>query len=116
MVIFQSEADLLAKLATHDELVRRCASGQLTFDRFCEEYGNFYGFFALDGHESDEEERALLERYYARIEPHRIIAYDILGLVCSEDNAQRDSYKQAGRFGSGEAVARMRKLKLEGSR
>src|SRR5690349_6558281 len=99
MVIFASETDLIQKLNEHDALVRGCVAGQLSFDEFCKRYNDFYPFYALDGHESDEEERALLEKYEARIEPHRVIAEDILGRLCSEADAQRDIYRQAGRFG-----------------
>ena len=111
MLMFESEARLLETLTTHDALVRECVDGQLSFDAFCEEYHDFYAFYALDGHESDEEERALLDKHEARIEPHRVIAEDILGLVCSEEDAERDSYQRAGRFGSVEAVQRMRRVK-----
>lgn len=110
MVIFESEADLVAKLNEHDELVRRCASGELTFDEFCDRYSNFYAFYALDGHESDAEERALLEKHEVRIEPHRVIAFEILGKLCSDRDAVLESYRMAGRFGSTEAVERLRRV------
>ncbi|MBX3628153.1 MAG: hypothetical protein KF892_24295 [Rhizobacter sp.] len=113
MVIFESEAALVAALSLHDDLIRQCASGQLSFDEFCEKYEDFYAFHALDGHESDEQELALLEKYEARIEPHRIIAVEILGQVCSDENAKLEIYKKAGRFGSEEAVSRLRGIKLQ---
>ena len=112
MEIFESEADLLNELSVHDELVRRCASGQLSFDVFCEQYHDFYAFYALDGHESDAEERLLLEKYASRIDPHRIVAEEILGRVCSDADAELESYREAGRFGSAEAVARLKRLQL----
>ena len=110
MVIFESEHDLLRKLSEHDELVRLCTCGEISFDQFCEKYNDFYAFYALDGHESDEEELALLDKHDKRIEPHRIIAVDILGRVCSDHDAQLEIYKQAGRFGSVEAVERLRRV------
>ena len=112
MLMFASEAHLLETLSMHDELVRQCVGGHLSFDAFCERYQDFYAFFALDGHESDDEERALLEKYEARIEPHRIIGEDILGLVCTNEDAERESFQRAGRFGPIEAVERMRLIKL----
>jgi hypothetical protein len=112
MLMFKSEVDLLEALATHDELVRACVSGRLPFDTFCEKYHDFYAFYALDGHESDDEERLLFEKYADRIEPHRAIAEDVLGLVCSDEDAKREIYKQAGRFDSVEAVEKMRRIKL----
>lgn len=111
MVIFQSEADLLTTLTRYDELVRRCVRGDLPFEKFCQDYNDFYCYYALDGHESDEEELALLEKYDARIRPHRTIAL-ILGQVCSDEDAQREIYKQVGRFGSAEAVARIAQVQF----
>lgn len=110
MVIFESESDLLASLDRHDDLVRQCACGEKSFDDFCAEYHDYYAFCALDGHESDQEERALLEKYEKRIDVHRIVAEDILGGVCSDADAKLEIYQRAGRFGSEEAVRRLHDL------
>lgn len=107
MVMFKSESELLAVIAQHDELVRQCVRGELEFWQFCAQYKDFYWFYALDGHESDVEERAFFEKHEDRILPHRTIAYDILGRVCSDEDAEREIYKQAGRFGSAEATVRL---------
>ena len=108
MVIFESESALVAALDAHDALVRLCASGELTFEEFCERYNDFYDYYALDGHESDDEETALLEKYDLRIEPHRVIAYDIRGRLCADADANLPSYIESGRFGSKEAFARIK--------
>jgi hypothetical protein len=112
MEMFASESELLAAIERHDELVRSCVRGEIGFWEFCDVYHDFYAYFALDGHESDEEERLLLEKHAARIEPHRFIAYEILGKVCSEGDAGLESYKAAGRFGSQEAMERLRKVEF----
>ena len=112
MVIFQSEADLLNVISAHSDLVRRCLAGDLSFSAFCDQYNDFYAYYALDGHESDDEERALLLKYAHLIEPHRVIACDILGRVCSDADATLESYKQAGRFGSSDALERLRNVNL----
>lgn len=112
MVIFSSESDLLAQLDQHDDIVRQCVSGDITFAQFCDQYKNFYSFYALDGHESDEEELFLLEKHAARIRPHEVIAIDILAGVCSDEDAQREVYVKAGRFGSLEAVRRLALIEL----
>lgn len=112
MEIFDSGQSLVQALDVHDELVRRCVAGFISFDDFYAKYKDFYSYYALDGHESDQEERDLFEKYEARIEPHRVIAYDILGHVCSDSDAQLDSYKQAGRFGSAEALRLLAQVSL----
>ncbi|MET1078926.1 MAG: hypothetical protein ABWY06_13010 [Pseudomonas sp.] len=112
MEMFESESSLLDAIAAHDELVRRCVRGDISFDDFCREYNDFYAYYALDGHESDDEERELLLKHDAIIEPHRVIAYDILGRVCSDEDAQLEPYKQAGRFGSIEALRLLGHVRL----
>jgi uncharacterized protein YeaO (DUF488 family) len=41
MRMFASEADLQASLEHHDELVRQCAHGEVTWDSFCDRYNNY---------------------------------------------------------------------------
>ncbi|MDR3416493.1 MAG: hypothetical protein P4L83_09935 [Nevskia sp.] len=115
MKIFNSEEHLLKTIAEHDALVQQCASGVVSFSEFCEKYNDFYAHYALDGHESDGEERALLQKYEQIIEPHRMIAYEILGKVCSDSDAKLGSYQRAGRFGPAEAVVRLRQVRLGAS-
>ena len=112
MAIFDSEQDLLKALDLHDDLVRQCVAGNLSFDEFCAQYNDFYAYYALDGHESDLSERALFEKSTHRIRPHEFIAYDILGCVCSDTDAELVSYKLAGRFGSKEAIERLSRLQF----
>ena len=108
--MFTSEAELIDAIRAHDGLLKSLAAGELTFDEFCEKYHDFYAFYALDGHESDEDERALLTKHEVLIEPHRVVAEEILSLVCSDEDAEREIYKQAGRIGSAEAVRRIKSL------
>lgn len=110
MVIFESELDLIDSLDHHDALVHQCASGERSFDDFCTEYHDYYAYYALDGHESDEEERTLLKKHERRIEVHRIIAEEILGGVCSDEDAQLEICQRAGRFGSVEAIRKLREV------
>lgn len=108
--MFASEADLLEAIATHDRLLRELVAGRMNFDQFCSSYNDFYAFYALDEHESDEAERMLLKKHNALIEPHRIVAEEILWLVCADDDAEIESYKLAGRIGSAEAVRRIEQV------
>jgi hypothetical protein len=89
MVVFDSENDLVKYLDVHDDLIRRCASGLLSFWDFYEKYNNFYRYCALDGHESDEEERLLIDKYEPRILPHRIVAEEIFSIVCFYEDAKK---------------------------
>ena len=103
-----SESELLAALDHHDNLVRRCAAGELPFSEFCVSYDSFYSAYALDGHEYDLGGQALLAKLAARIAPHQAIAENILSRVCADADAAKDSYERAGRFGAAEAVKRLK--------
>ena len=113
MNIFQSETELLAVLDEHDGNVLRCARGEIGFWEFVETDGSFYGYYALDGHESDDNEQALFIKHEDRIETHRIIAEVILGGVCTEEDMKNPLYPQAGRFGPDVALQKLQRLARE---
>jgi hypothetical protein len=52
---------------TTTPLVQRCVSGGLSLDEFLRRYDDFPFAYALDGHESDEDEKDMLRRYATRI-------------------------------------------------
>jgi len=58
-----TEEELVDALNHHDELVRRCVSGRLSFEEFIAEYGSFGDLYALDGHESNPVELRLLASF-----------------------------------------------------
>jgi len=104
---YPSESQLVAALDHHDELVRLCAAGHLPFWDFCAAYDNFYWAYALDGHESDPAGQAVLDKFAARIAPHRELADTILANACSDAHAEKGSYGRLGHFGPEEAVVRL---------
>ena len=108
MPAFPSELELIAALDRSDELVRLCASGQLSFSEFCGNYDNFFWSYALDGHEAGPAGLAVLAKYAKRIAPHRAVAEDILAKVCSDADAATEAYSSSGRFGSAQAVVRLK--------
>ena len=101
------EAELLSVLDEHDQLMRDCAAEQISFQYFLNKYDNFYLAYALDGHESDSKEQSLFEKYENRIAPHRVVA-EILSFLCSDEDAVKDDYIEAGRYGSDEALRRLK--------
>ncbi|MGB7210311.1 MAG: hypothetical protein WBD27_16775 [Pyrinomonadaceae bacterium] len=106
--IFKSEEEFLRVVDKHDQLIQQCAQGIITFKDFLQKYDGFYGYYALDGHESDEDERSMFQRYEGRIRPHEEIAQEIFQFLCSDEDAARDIYIKAGRFGSSEGLRRLR--------
>ncbi len=113
MIMFKDESDLLELIAAHDRLVVQCASGALGFDTFMQKYDTFPMRCALDGHESDEEERQLLARHATRCTPHLRIWNEILTRVCAEEHAQKPEYARAGWLGRAEATKILRTIARE---
>ena len=112
MKVFNSELDLLQTIEAKNALIRQCIAGEIEFKEFCAKYNDFYTYYALDGHESDDEEQALFEKHENKIKPHRIVAYEVLGQLCSDDDAELESYKSMGRFGAVEALKRLKNVIL----
>ena len=54
--------------------------------------------------------RKLLEKHENRILPHREIAEKVLHGVCTDEDAKREIYIKANRFGSDVAVEKIRKI------
>jgi len=108
--MFGSEEEFLKVMADHDDLVKKCASGELEFQEFLKLYNGFYGHYALDGHESDEAEIVMFQKFADRILPHEKIAAEILRYVCLDEDAVKQSYLDAGRIGSEEGLRRLKYL------
>lgn len=110
MRIFESEKDLVATLDEHDAIVSDLVSDRLSFSDFLEKYNDFYAYFALDGHESDNEERQLLDKYEKRISLHHRILMESLSGLADDEDAKKQIYIHAGRYGSAEAIRRIKQL------
>ena len=108
-----TETELLAALGVHDELLRLCVSGSISFSDFVKKYNIFYWSYALDGHESEANSLALLLKYADRIAVHKAVAEEVLGKLCIDAESIMESYQRAGRIGSVAALARISKLAME---
>ena len=109
--MFESENDLLSTLDKYDQIIRDCVSGKISFQEFLKKYETFYMYYALDGHESDLEEQTLFERHDNRIAPHREVWENIIGGgLCFDEDAQKEEYIQANRFGSDEGLKRLKEI------
>ena len=94
-----NESDLIEITKTLDQLVVKCISGEMPFDAFLKEYGYPIGEYALDGHESNEEEKILLRKFANSLKLHMEIAECVLNKLCTTEQAQEQAYIQAGRIG-----------------
>jgi hypothetical protein len=107
MVIFDSESEIIGVLEKMEGIVRACIEGEIELRPAISEVGRLHGYYALDGHESDEEETQLLARYRSRIEWLEAAMEEVGGL-CAEADATKEAYIRAGRFGEAEALRRLR--------
>jgi hypothetical protein len=107
-----SAAELLRELDAHDELVAKCARGDLSYSEFERAYDNFYPRYPLDGHESDAEELQVLEELASRIALHREIWEDVLTKVTAEQFLEQPVTVPAGFISEQEALRRIRDLAL----
>jgi hypothetical protein len=106
MKMFSDEAALVTVLDEADVLIAQASAGSVPLRDFVQRLWDLYGTHALDGHESDQQERAVLGRHARRIEfIYRILQE--LGGLCSEEDAVKRSYIEAGRFGVGEGLRRL---------
>eukprot|EP01012_Entosiphon_sulcatum_P000710 TRINITY_DN101230_c0_g1_i1.p1 TRINITY_DN101230_c0_g1~~TRINITY_DN101230_c0_g1_i1.p1 ORF type:complete len:131 (-),score=14.33 TRINITY_DN101230_c0_g1_i1:42-434(-) len=109
MVMFNSESELVKLLDRADALIASCVDGSLEFRAFYRELGDLHGYHALDGHESDHEEQVILDLHRDRIAwIERVL--DEVGKVCADEDATKEAYIKCGRFGSAEALNRLRRL------
>lgn len=110
MVIFKSDANWIDPTGHQDDLIRQCMHHRMDIADICNKYRQLYSFHAIDGHDTDEEERTLLEKYEGQIQPHPIVAENFLAGVCSDADAQLDICQCADCLGLTEAVGRLRDL------
>jgi hypothetical protein len=109
MSTFTSETDLLEALSAHDDLVRRCARGDINFGEFVRLYDEFWWRYALDGHESDRAEQILLEHHANRILVHQKVA-EVLSALAPEGHATEQVYERAGRITPEDALLQLRRI------
>jgi hypothetical protein len=109
MTIRESENYLLSVLDQAEALIDACARGEIKVNTLYSELWDLYGPNALDGHESDEEERKLLERHAPRVQWIWRVLDELSGL-CAEEDAGKEFYIRAGRYGEAEGLRRLRAL------
>ena len=104
-----TEPELIALLDCHDRLVKSCLVGDISIEQFVEHYDNFPVSFALDGHQSSDEERALLERFQDRVQYHFGVVECLRGM-CREEDLEKPGALEAGKFGRAEAFRRLHRF------
>lgn len=101
-----TESELSALLDAHDALVKSCVDLTLPFENFLALYNDFPHVYALDGHESAPDGRAVFQRSAKRIAFHFQVAKVLSGLTSEADSAL-SPYGEAGRFAPAVGLMRL---------
>ena len=104
-----TEPELIALLDCQDRLVKSCLVGDISIEQFVEHYDNFPESFALDGRDSSDAERALLERHRDRVQYHFGVLECVRGM-CSDEELEKRGAVEAGKFGRAEAFRRLHRF------
>lgn len=103
----RSESELLDTLRAATALVADAVARRISLREFAERYGSFYYFEALDGHEADAGERALLAKHAEVVRLHEQVQRTVVDLIYAGPEEQKAQYLAAGRIDEAEAVRRL---------
>lgn len=89
-------------------LVEKCVNHKLDVNQFTKEYGNFFYYEALDGHEANAEQARVFDQYRESINFHRHIQQDVVDKVYVGSCEQEEEYLKSGRISKSEANERLK--------
>jgi hypothetical protein len=101
--------ELVEVLINATSLVLSAGNREISLDAFLKAYGSFYYRYALDGHESEPEERLLNELQWA-IEFHRKIQEEVLNHVYTGGDQDSAYLNSIGRIDPEQAKSRLSEL------
>ena len=107
-----SEAELSTILKKGAKLILDCVQGCISFETFLFEYDSFYLYHALDGHESDDAELELLQKYEAEITIHEKIWDEIITKITDDKFLDPEAINK-GFIGSYIGLWRLKKIAEE---
>jgi hypothetical protein len=111
--MYESKNEVETILNELDDLVMQCIEGKLSFNDFLDKYGYPMGFYALDGHESDDLGKTILSNFSKRISLHEEITEQVLHQICTTEQAADPAYKNSSRIPPSEAFIIFIKLVAE---
>ena len=108
MVIFKDEKDLVNTLNDYFGLIKKVINGETNENQFINQNSSFYYLHALDGHESDEEEKILFTKYHKEIGFLKDIQEKIFNNICSDEDSKKEIFITHGRINLKEAINQLR--------
>ncbi len=91
-------------------LIVKILKRECTLEEFLNEYGNFYYYEALDGHEADDEQQQVLDEFREIIEFHGKVQMEVVDLVYLDDSEHAKQYINTGRITADQARERLEEL------
>lgn len=107
-----SKDELKNLLLAYSILVNKLNNNQIRLKEFEKEYNNFYYVYALDGHESDEQEKEFLKEFKSAVYFHEKIQTHALDLLFY-DIENREIYLKAGRLDEEQVLKRIKQISKE---
>ena len=104
--------ELINALKRATSLVGRLVSKEISIEQFVDEYDNFFYYEALDGHESNAQQRLLLSEFAEVVSFHERVQH-VIDLVYLGSSKQKQQYVDAGRVDLESAEQKIRFLANE---
>jgi hypothetical protein len=111
MDVYKSE--LVNALERATLLVNQVVGKKISINQFVHEYGNFFYYEALDGHEADEQRKLLLSEFAEVIVFHEKIQTEVVDLSFFGSDEQKQQYLGAGRIDPERAEQEIQSLAKE---
>lgn len=102
--------DLINALSEASLLAIKWNKFEISIREFVNQYGNFYHYEGLDGHEASDEQARTLFELREFIEPHGLIQNTVVDSVFFGDGSSTRSVEESGRIAPNEAETRLKKI------
>ena len=89
-------------------LVEHFVKHELDIEEFVKEYGNYFYYEALDGHEADEEQSVIFNEFSEAITFDQLVQQEIVDKVFIGPPELEDEYLKSGRISKSEAIEKLR--------
>lgn len=102
--------NIIEALLTATLLVVKWMKGESSLQEFVNEYGSFYHYEALDGHEASSEQKKILDELQGFIELHEKIQNTVVDAVYFGGEADKKQIEELDRVTVDEAEKRLNDL------
>ncbi len=105
-----NENELRESLRGATALIADAVEGRISIEEFLGQYGSYFYYEALDGHEADEEGKRLLRNYEDLIALHQATQTQVVDLVFTGTEKTKAMFLAAGRIEPSTALRRLSEI------